>query len=92
MARTLRLACCPRNVCAKMPNSAKSYANIMGMSVSVSRIPMPLSPIWISADDSCHVPWPALCWSKTMQDLLWISILLGLVAASLGYVRLCDGA
>jgi len=27
-----------------------------------------------------------------MQDLLWIGIILGLVAASLGYARLCDDA
>jgi len=27
-----------------------------------------------------------------MQDLLWIGIILGLLAASLGYARLCDDA
>jgi len=27
-----------------------------------------------------------------MQDLLWISILAGLLAATLAYVRLCDKA
>jgi len=27
-----------------------------------------------------------------MQDLIWIGIILGLVAASLVYVRLCDNA
>lgn len=27
-----------------------------------------------------------------MQDLLWIGIILGLLAASLGYVRLCGHA
>jgi len=27
-----------------------------------------------------------------MQDLFWIGIILGLVAASLVYVRLCDDA
>jgi len=27
-----------------------------------------------------------------MQDLLWIGIILCLVAASLGYARLCDDA
>jgi len=27
-----------------------------------------------------------------MQDLLWVAIMAGLVAATLGYVRLCDNA
>jgi len=27
-----------------------------------------------------------------MQDLLWIAVMLGLVAATLAYVRLCDNA
>jgi len=27
-----------------------------------------------------------------MQDLLWIAIMVGLVAATLAYVRLCDNA
>jgi len=27
-----------------------------------------------------------------MQDILWIGLILGLVAASLGYARLCDDA
>jgi len=27
-----------------------------------------------------------------MQDLLWIGLVLGLLAVSLGYVRLCDNA
>jgi len=27
-----------------------------------------------------------------MQDLLWVGIILALVAASLGYARLCDDA
>jgi len=27
-----------------------------------------------------------------MQDLLWIAIMVGLVAATLAYVRLCDAA
>jgi len=27
-----------------------------------------------------------------MQDLLWIAFMLGLVAATLAYVRLCDHA
>jgi len=27
-----------------------------------------------------------------MQDLLWIAILAGLLAATLAYVRLCDNA
>jgi len=27
-----------------------------------------------------------------MQDLLWIAILIGLVALTLAYVRLCDNA
>jgi len=27
-----------------------------------------------------------------MQDLLWIAIMFGLVAATLAYVRLCDNA
>jgi len=27
-----------------------------------------------------------------MQDLLWIAIMLGLVAATLAYARLCDNA
>jgi len=27
-----------------------------------------------------------------MQDLLWISILAGLLAATLAYIRLCDNA
>ncbi|VVT14753.1 conserved hypothetical protein [Sphingomonas sp. EC-HK361] len=27
-----------------------------------------------------------------MQDLLWIAILIGLAAATLAYVRLCDEA
>lgn len=59
---------------------------------SVSRIQTRASPIWQSADDSCHVPWPAPCWSKTMQDLIWVGIILALLAASLGYARLCDDA
>jgi len=29
---------------------------------------------------------------QNMQDILWIALILGLVAASLGYARLCDGA
>lgn len=64
----------------------------MRADLSVSRIQTRASPIWESADDSCHVPWPAPCWSKTMQDLLWIGIILALLAASLGYARLCDDA
>jgi hypothetical protein len=28
----------------------------------------------------------------TMQDLLWIAILFGLLAMTLAYVRLCDNA
>jgi len=60
--------------------------------LSGSRIQTPPSTIWVSADDSCHAPWPAPCWSNTMQDILWIGLILGLVAASLGYARLCDGA
>jgi len=27
-----------------------------------------------------------------MQDLLWIAVMIGLVAATLAYVRLCDNA
>jgi len=27
-----------------------------------------------------------------MQDLLWIAFMIGLVAATLAYVRLCDNA
>jgi hypothetical protein len=27
-----------------------------------------------------------------MQDLLWIAVMAGLVAATLAYVRLCDNA
>jgi len=27
-----------------------------------------------------------------MQDLLWIALMVGLVAATLAYVRLCDAA
>jgi len=27
-----------------------------------------------------------------MQDLLWIAIMIGLVAATLAFVRLCDNA
>jgi len=27
-----------------------------------------------------------------MQDLLWIAVMIGLVAATLAYVRLCDQA
>jgi hypothetical protein len=41
------------------------------------------------------VPRPAtdaLRECNNMQDLLWIGIILGLVAASLAYVRLCDDA
>ncbi|VVT25587.1 conserved hypothetical protein [Sphingomonas aurantiaca] len=29
---------------------------------------------------------------RSMQDLLWIAFMLGLVAATLAYVRLCDHA
>jgi hypothetical protein len=32
------------------------------------------------------------CGSFIMQDLLWIGVTLGLLAASLAYVRLCDMA
>jgi hypothetical protein len=32
------------------------------------------------------------CRSNRMQDLLWIGIILALLAASLGYARLCDDA
>ncbi|ALJ12085.1 hypothetical protein LH19_04325 [Sphingopyxis macrogoltabida] len=39
-----------------------------------------------------HLPWPASCRSNIMQDLIWIGIILGLLAASLGYARLCDDA
>jgi len=28
----------------------------------------------------------------SMQDILWIAIMLGLTAATLAYVRLCDNA
>jgi len=59
---------------------------------SFSRIQTLGSPIWKSADDSCHLPWPAPCWSKTMQDLIWVGIIFALLAASLGYARLCDDA
>jgi len=27
-----------------------------------------------------------------MQDILWIALVLGMLAATLGYVRLCDNA
>jgi len=27
-----------------------------------------------------------------MQDIIWVGIILGLLAASLGYARLCDDA
>jgi len=27
-----------------------------------------------------------------MQDLIWVAIMLGLLAATLAYVRLCDNA
>jgi hypothetical protein len=30
--------------------------------------------------------------ARTMQDILWIAVMLGLVAATLAYVRLCDNA
>jgi hypothetical protein len=30
--------------------------------------------------------------NPAMQDLLWIAIMIGLVAATLAYVRLCDNA
>jgi hypothetical protein len=33
-----------------------------------------------------------LAGATPMQDLLWIGIILALLAASLGYVRLCDDA
>ncbi|WP_158500097.1 hypothetical protein [Sphingopyxis macrogoltabida] len=39
-----------------------------------------------------HLPWPASCRSNIMQDLIWIGIILALLAASLGYARLCDDA
>ncbi len=32
------------------------------------------------------------CGSNIMQDILWIGLILALVAASLGYVALCDNA
>ena len=44
---------------------------------------MPASPP--ASDDSQHKERP-------MQDLLWILVMLGLVAATLAYVRLCDNA
>jgi hypothetical protein len=37
-------------------------------------------------------PWLASCRSNIMQDLIWIGIILALLAASLGYARLCDDA
>jgi len=37
-------------------------------------------------------PRPASCGSLVMQDLLWIAITLGLLAATLAYVQLCDNA
>ena len=64
----------------------------MRRDLSVSRIQTRSSTIWESADDSCHAPWPTPCWSNTMPDILWIGLILGLVAASLGYARLCDDA
>ncbi|HEX2814067.1 MAG TPA: hypothetical protein VHO04_15425 [Sphingopyxis sp.] len=44
------------------------------------------------ADESRRVPRPASCRSNIMQDLIWIGIILALLAASLGYARLCDDA
>lgn len=29
---------------------------------------------------------------EMVQDLLWIGVMIGLAAATLAYVRLCDGA
>ncbi|PZQ22623.1 MAG: hypothetical protein DI569_07805 [Sphingopyxis macrogoltabida] len=39
-----------------------------------------------------RAPRPASCRSTIMQDLIWVGIILALVAASLGYARLCDDA
>lgn len=35
---------------------------------------------------------PKLAGVTVMQDLIWIGIVLGLLAASLAYIRLCDNA
>ncbi len=37
-------------------------------------------------------PRRASCGSLFMQDLFWIAITLGLLAATLAYVQLCDNA
>jgi hypothetical protein len=45
----------------------------------------------ITEDESCHPKWPIILREfGTMQDLLWIGVTLGLLAATLAYVRLCD--
>jgi hypothetical protein len=33
---------------------------------------------------------PTPCGRQTMQDILWIGLILGLLAATLGYAALCD--
>jgi hypothetical protein len=35
---------------------------------------------------------PAPCGRFHMQDILWIGLILGLLAATLGYAALCDNA
>jgi hypothetical protein len=37
-------------------------------------------------------PWPAPAGASPMQDILWIGLFLTLLAASLGYVALCQRA
>lgn len=54
---------------------------------------MALGPTCTTADESRRPMWPVILrefWH--MQDLLWIGVTLGLLVATLAYVRLCDMA
>lgn len=71
----------------------RSYAIPTRLLLPASRIQIRRRPNWSPADDSHRAPAAGAMWEdRSMQDLLWILITLGLMAATLAYARLCDNA
>jgi hypothetical protein len=56
------------------------------------RRPVLASRITTQGHPNCRFDNPSKLGETLMDDLLWISIMVGLLAVTLAYVRLCDNA
>jgi hypothetical protein len=64
----------------------------MRAGLASSRIATAARPTWRLQTNRAAHPWPAPAGASPMQDILWIGLFLTLLAASLGYVALCQRA